>query len=114
VPQHTTHYTIMAEGFDGKVATQSLTLPVNAAPPPPPQILHFAGTKQGGRMVKLCYEVAHTVRVAVEPQVIPSSTAPVGCFGVEPSRTTTYTLIAFGSGNRTARKQVIIEVDPNG
>jgi hypothetical protein len=28
VPERTTHYMIMAEGFDGRVATQSLTLPV--------------------------------------------------------------------------------------
>jgi len=28
VPERTTHYMILAEGFDGRVATQSLTLPV--------------------------------------------------------------------------------------
>ena len=28
VPERTTHYTILAEGFDGRVATQSFTLPV--------------------------------------------------------------------------------------
>jgi hypothetical protein len=28
VPERTTHYTIQAEGFDGGVATQSFTLPV--------------------------------------------------------------------------------------
>ena len=28
VPQHTTHYTILAEGFDGRVAMQSFTLMV--------------------------------------------------------------------------------------
>lgn len=32
VPVHTTHYTILAEGFDGKVAMKSLTLPVQAIP----------------------------------------------------------------------------------
>ncbi len=32
VPKHTTHYTILAEGYDGKVAVQSLTLPVESAP----------------------------------------------------------------------------------
>lgn len=30
VPKHTTHYTILAEGYDGRVATQSLTLAVRA------------------------------------------------------------------------------------
>lgn len=28
VPERTTHYTILAEGYDGRVATQSFTLPV--------------------------------------------------------------------------------------
>jgi len=32
LPQHTTHYMIMAEGYDGRVATQSFTLAVGAAP----------------------------------------------------------------------------------
>jgi hypothetical protein len=34
-PEHTTHYTILAEGFDGKIAIRSLILPVEAAPAPP-------------------------------------------------------------------------------
>ena len=36
-PEHTTHYTLLAEGYDGAVATKSLTLevqPEEAAPPP--------------------------------------------------------------------------------
>lgn len=32
LPQHTTHYVIMAVGYDGHVATQSFTLPVAPAP----------------------------------------------------------------------------------
>jgi hypothetical protein len=32
VPEHTTHYTLMAEGFDGTVAARSLTLPVQSPP----------------------------------------------------------------------------------
>ncbi len=32
LPQHTTHYMIMAEGYDGRVATQSFTLPVAVRP----------------------------------------------------------------------------------
>ncbi len=42
VPERTTHYMILAEGFDGRVATQTLTLPVLPilAPSRP---VHFAG-----------------------------------------------------------------------
>jgi hypothetical protein len=35
VPKHTTHYTILAEGFDGRVEAKSFTLPVAATPPRP-------------------------------------------------------------------------------
>lgn len=35
VPDHTTHYTIMAEGFDGNIATRFFTLVVETAPAPP-------------------------------------------------------------------------------
>jgi len=41
LPEHTTHYMIMAEGYDGQVATRSLTLAVQAAPVSP-QILNYA------------------------------------------------------------------------
>jgi len=39
LPERTTHYTILAEGFDGRVATQSFTLAVQPpiAPPRPVQ-----------------------------------------------------------------------------
>ena len=41
-PDHTTHYTILAEGYDGRVAIKSIVLPVEAAPAPP-QILSSKG-----------------------------------------------------------------------
>jgi hypothetical protein len=110
VPQHTTHYTLMAEGFDGAVVTRSVTLPVTAAPPPPPQILRFA-VQKGGSSVTLCYHVANAERIALDPEVIPPTSAPSGCFGVAPSKTTTYTLTAVGSGDRKAQRQVIVEIE---
>jgi hypothetical protein len=42
VPEHTTHYTLLAEGFDGHIATQSLTLAVLSIPEPP-RLVHYAG-----------------------------------------------------------------------
>jgi hypothetical protein len=45
-PDHTTHYTILAEGYDGGVVTRSLTLPVEAEPEPPPPVLHFAFSRR--------------------------------------------------------------------
>jgi hypothetical protein len=40
-PEHTTHYVLVAEGYDGRVTTRSLTLPVQTAPVTP-QILNYA------------------------------------------------------------------------
>ena len=33
-PEHTTHFTLLAEGYDGSVAAKSFTLPVQNLPPP--------------------------------------------------------------------------------
>lgn len=41
-PKHTTHYTILAEGFDGKMAVQSLTLAVQAPPEAPVPKVNYA------------------------------------------------------------------------
>jgi hypothetical protein len=44
-PDHTTHYTILAEGYDGRVATESLTLPVADVPRPPQRPARYAGVE---------------------------------------------------------------------
>jgi hypothetical protein len=40
-PEHTTHYTLLAEGYDGRVAMQSFTLAVQAVPATP-EVLNYA------------------------------------------------------------------------
>ena len=42
VPEHTTHYTLLAEGYDGMVASRSFTLAVQPAATPATPILQFA------------------------------------------------------------------------
>ena len=42
VPEHTTHYTLLAEGFDGTVAAKSFTLSVQTAPETAPVGLQYA------------------------------------------------------------------------
>jgi hypothetical protein len=42
VPEHTTHYTILAEGYDGGVVTRSFTLMVHAAPAATPPNQNYA------------------------------------------------------------------------
>ena len=41
-PEQTTHYTLLAEGYDGAVATKSFTLQVEAEEAPPPQVVNYA------------------------------------------------------------------------
>jgi hypothetical protein len=41
-PRHTTHYTLMAVGYDGSVATRSLTLAVQPAPVGVPELREYA------------------------------------------------------------------------
>jgi len=41
-PRHTTHYVIVAEGYDGSLATESLTLPVRTTAPVPPRPVQFS------------------------------------------------------------------------
>jgi hypothetical protein len=47
VPDHTTHYTILAEGFDGKIDHRSLTLVVESAPALPRGRTHLAALYGG-------------------------------------------------------------------
>jgi hypothetical protein len=42
VPEHTTHYTLQAEGFDGTVATRSFTLSVQSPPVAKPYGFQYA------------------------------------------------------------------------
>ena len=42
VPEHTTHYTLLAEGFDGTVAARSFTLSVQRLPAARPSGLQYA------------------------------------------------------------------------
>ena len=48
VPEHTTHYTILAEGFDGHIATRFFTLVVQNAPAPPRGQMNLAAAPLPG------------------------------------------------------------------
>src|SRR5436190_23441691 len=55
-PEHTTHYTLQAEGFDGTVAMRSITLPVHDEPGAPAQVQHRASVGLP-ILVKLLYQL---------------------------------------------------------
>ena len=46
VPEHTTHYTLLAEGFDGTVAARSFTLSVQSLPAARPSGLQYAARRR--------------------------------------------------------------------
>lgn len=52
VPDHTTYYTILAEGFDGKFDIRRLALVVETAPAPPKDRLNFAAVRKPKLRVK--------------------------------------------------------------
>jgi hypothetical protein len=58
VPDHTTHYTLVAEGFDGRVATKSFTLPVQRAPEEPRNNVNYAGIIAGSPIGPIAAAVA--------------------------------------------------------
>ena len=48
-PEHTTHYTLQAEGFDGTVTMRSITLPVQDQPGAPAPVQHRASMGIGAQ-----------------------------------------------------------------
>ena len=50
VPEHTTHYTLQAEGFDGTVATRSFTLSVQKLPARETGHFQYAAARRGFRV----------------------------------------------------------------
>jgi len=51
VPDHTTHYTILAVGFDGRIDHRSITLVVETAPAQSPTRTNLAALPSDGRQV---------------------------------------------------------------
>jgi hypothetical protein len=110
-PDHTTHYTLLAEGYDGTVVSQSFTVSVQKATPAPPQILHFAAEREGAAGARLCYSVANASKISLQPGGC-ATADPKGCCTVTPNRTTTYTLTVFGHApQQKTSRQVIVEVE---
>jgi hypothetical protein len=52
-PEHTTHYIIVAEGYDGRVATKSFTLPVQGIPAAPRRSVNYAHNSLVDRRIYL-------------------------------------------------------------
>lgn len=111
-PQHDTTYKLVAEGPDGRQASESFLVRVK---PAPPSILMFATSDRQipqGEAVTLCYGVAHANSVRLEPSGWPLPPVAKNCTRFYPKATANYTLVATGDGG-TDRKAFSVTVRPN-
>jgi hypothetical protein len=114
-PEEATRYTLIAEGNDGSVASESFVIRTHPDPYTLPNIRRFGimrAVDDGGRKVYLLtFEVQNAEEVSVEPRAFPTlHRAPNGRFYVMPEKTTTYTLTVVGVKGRTVKQQLTIEV----
>jgi hypothetical protein len=112
-PVGTTSYKLIATGFDDQEVSESLTVQVKENPLLAPRILSFSAKPAeapAGTAVTLCYAVENASSVKMEPNALPETSAPRGCFWVVVQQTTTYRLIALGPKNQSARREVTIRV----
>lgn len=116
-PERTTRYTLIAEGEDGPVASESLVLKTHADPATLPNIKAFRimrSASDGGRSVYLLTFTAENAEwVPVEPRAFPPvHRAPDGRFYVMPERTTTDTLTVEDARGRKVEQRFTLEVPP--
>lgn len=115
-PKSETRYTLTAEGFDGSVASQAVTVSVGADTAGAAKITSFkVDGKQkdysGKNVFALSFAAENAVEVSIDPPVFPTlHGAPSGQFSVKPDKTTTYTLSAKGKNGRVAQKQLTVDV----
>ncbi len=116
-PQEATRYTLIAEGHDGSVASESFVIRTHPDPYTLPNIKRFGILRsekdQGGPVYLLTFETENAQEISIDPRVFASHTgAPSGRFYVKPEKTTTYTLTVKDAKGRAVRQQLTIQVPP--
>jgi hypothetical protein len=109
-PHQDTTYKLVAEGDDGSQASASFQVRVK---PAAPEIRMFAVSEKRivrGDAVTLCYGVAHSTAVRLEPDGFSLAPATQNCVRIYPKVTGTFTLVATGADGRTQRKQFAVAV----
>jgi hypothetical protein len=120
-------YKLIATGADGREATQSVSLrveagaapkpsiaPPSAAPPKDSMILLFSASAREirpGQSATICYGVrSNTVTVMLEPGGRKLDPLPTSCFMVKPEATTTYRLTVTGPSNAKETESLTVAV----
>jgi len=117
-PEHDTHYTLTAEGNDGKTVTAAFTLAVKPDPGNIPKVTAFQVVNHsyelGQHYFTIAFRFENGHSVSIDPPVFTTleDSAPFGQFVVTPKNTTTYTLTVGGKKGRKAQKQLTVEVPP--
>jgi len=115
-PKHATHYTLIAEGADGRTVSQSSDVKIGADPATLPRITSFriascSRDYQGVPVFSLNFADANADVVSIDPPVFkPLHGSISGEFYVRPEKTTTYTLTVAGKNGHVARQKLIVDV----
>jgi hypothetical protein len=118
-PRADTTYRLTAEGFDGKIATQAVSVKVlpaavQAAPHVAPTLIQtFAASAEvvapGGPLV-LCYSAPDATTVTIDPPIRELEPVDRLCFSTRVARTTTYTLTTTGAGGKKETERITVTV----
>lgn len=109
-PAATTTYTLIAEGFDGRKVSESVTVNVH---PAPPEIVFFATSEKQirrGEPFTLCYGMKHAAAARLEPVGMRLSPGPKVCVRMFPAQTTSFSLVAADDSGRTDRAKFTVQV----
>ena len=119
-PARTTTYKLLAEGFDGSAASQSVTVRVKPSVAEPPSTeanpglftLTFSSAPEvsRGEAVTLCYGAPNAVSVTMDPPLQELKPAARFCFQAKPERTTTYSFSATGKDKNMETATLTVKV----
>jgi hypothetical protein len=115
-PVRDTRYTLIAEGHDGRMVSESFVLGVKPDVASLPKITSFQIVDKKpdyrGRMVFLVsFSQQNGLEVSIDPEAFPTlHGAPNGRFYAAPEKTTTYTLTVTGKFGHRVQQQLVLEV----
>jgi hypothetical protein len=108
-PRRDTEYTLTAQDGSGQQVRESLTLRVRPAPAEIRMIATSERKIKRGEEVTVCYGVAKTRSLRLEPIGMGLPPSPKNCARIYPPVSGTYTLVATGEGG-TDRQSFRVEV----
>lgn len=115
-PKRETRYTLIAEGSDGRTASQSVSVQIATDAAILPKITSFRIAScvkdyEGKPVFSLSFADQNAEVVSIDPPVFqPLYGSTYGQFGVRPEKTTTYTLSVAGKHGHVARQQLTVDV----